>query len=366
MCMSIKAPGRDLARETGEALEAQVRLAPEVYEQTAKYSPLYSALEVKNFRDSLVGSDGAPGLLDLYEKEIAPAMQRGQAASAAGDVATLEELGPRAVRAIRAANPEQAALLAELNKQAMEELAMGAHLDPSLAREVTQGIRGGQAARGLGTGTADVAEETIARALQAERLRAARRGFAGQVMGYNQATTVDPAMVILGRPAQGGQLIGQGAGGAQTASGNVNFDPMRNPYAQDYYNTVYNAQAGAKIATGNANAALYGSIIEASGNLAGGAMAACWVARAVYGVSDLRWVDFREWLLTCASEKFRSWYLANGERYAKRVEANDTLRATWYRFMEKKRKELWAWRQAAERMPLVAGVMKDKKEVAHV
>lgn len=338
MCMSIKAPTRNMGQEVTETLETQLKLAPDVYEATAKYSPLYSALELKNFRESLTGDDG---MLALYENEIAPAMQRGQAASSAGDVAMLEQLGPRAVAAMEGADPETKMLLDEMTRQAMEELQMGAKLDPSLAREVTQGIRGGQAARGLGMGTSDVTEETVARALQAERLRGLRRDFAGRVYGMRKAGGIDPAMVILGRPAQGGNLIGQGAAGAQQASANVNFDPMQNPYAQDYWNTVYNARSAAKIAGNNANAAIWGSVIESGAQAAGAAAGACWVARAVYGNSDLRWVDFREWLLNYASEKFRGWYLQNGERYAGKVAGSERLRRIWYRFMEAKRKALW-------------------------
>ena len=42
----------------------------------------------------------------------------------------------------------------------------------------------------------------------------------------------------------------------------------------------------------------------------------CWVAREVYGESDIRWVKFNYWLMTMAPTWLRNLYLKHGERYA--------------------------------------------------
>jgi hypothetical protein len=63
--------------------------------------------------------------------------------------------------AAKNADPELAALLDQITAQAGTELGSGASLDPQLMRLFTQGIRGGQAARGLGLGPADAYMEGL-------------------------------------------------------------------------------------------------------------------------------------------------------------------------------------------------------------
>jgi len=45
-------------------------------------------------------------------------------------------------------------------------------------------------------------------------------------------------------------------------------------------------------------------------------VAACWVAREVYGATDPKWMIFREWLLHEAPWWLRKVYLKFGERFA--------------------------------------------------
>src|SRR5436190_7229462 len=42
----------------------------------------------------------------------------------------------------------------------------------------------------------------------------------------------------------------------------------------------------------------------------------CWVARAVYGEDNPRWMLFRDWLMTDSPAWFRALYLRHGERFA--------------------------------------------------
>src|SRR6056300_565715 len=134
-------PPRDYAKETRDTLEAQIELAPDLYaaEASQEYGrPAYAQLDLAVLRDVMKGKDGEPGLLELYEKDIMPGLSRADVAgldvTREGDIAAVERLGKRATDAFRAANPEQAALMAELNRQAQQELAAGASLPPSMAR----------------------------------------------------------------------------------------------------------------------------------------------------------------------------------------------------------------------------------------
>jgi hypothetical protein len=44
-----------------------------------------------------------------------------------------------------------------------------------------------------------------------------------------------------------------------------------------------------------------------------GSVPTCWVARAAFGVNDIRWMIFREWLLHDAPLWFRNLYTHHGE-----------------------------------------------------
>ena len=307
MCMGAPSapPDRNYAQETRDTLQAQVDLAPQQYASESQFQPKYADLANQITQNTLTGAPGSstPGLLQYYRDTAQPLM--GQIASTANtqsrtaDINDLTNLGGQAVSAIKAANPEQQAMLARINsealgqaedplvtqmrQQAAEELGRGASLDPSLARQVQQSARAGQAARGFGYSMPDLNQEALFTGQAAEQLRQNRRAFAGNVAGLSQqgqaqrygqllqagqmnaATAVDPMMAILGRSsmAYNPNMIGQqsmNTGGAKL------FNP-ESAYAGDIYNTNYNAHAAAKIAGANNNAALIGAGISAVGSI---------------------------------------------------------------------------------------------------
>ncbi len=52
----------------------------------------------------------------------------------------------------------------------------------------------------------------------------------------------------------------------------------------------------------------------------------CWVARAVYGESDPRWLLFRDWLAFQAPAWLRGGYVRHGEGFARLVRGSALLR----------------------------------------
>jgi len=269
-------PPRDYAKETRDTLQAQIDLAPELYaaEASQEYGrPAEARLNLEILRDVMRGSEGTPGLLELYEQDIMPGLARADVAgldvTREGDIAAVERLGPRATEAFRQANPEQAALMAELNRQAQSELAAGAALPPALSREIQQQVRGAQAARGMGYGMADVGQEALVKGLQAEQLQRRRQAFASQVVGLNAATSADPFMAILGKPgvgmgaAQGFAAQGQGMAPQQM------FNP-ESAYAGSLAAGNYNAQLNANIASANARAGVAAGAMQGIGSALGG------------------------------------------------------------------------------------------------
>lgn len=273
-------PPRDYAKETRDTLQAQIDLAPELYaaEASQEYGrPAEARLNLEILRDVMRGSEGTPGLLELYEQDIMPGLARADVAgldvTREGDIAAVERLGPRATEAFRQANPEQAALMAELNRQAQSELAAGAALPPALSREIQQQVRGAQAARGMGYGMADVGQEALVKGLQAEQLQRRRQAFASQVVGLNAATSADPFMAILGKPGVGmGAAQGFAAQGQGMAPQQV-FNP-ESAYAGSLAAGNYNAALNASIASANARAGVASGAMQGLGSIIGGKLAA--------------------------------------------------------------------------------------------
>lgn len=270
----VSAPAdRQLQSEMEQTIRAQLNTAPDIYAARQQYDPLYADLAVQNYRRALLGNGSQPGLLSLYG-DVAPTLNQFSADASRyqrqADVADVEALAGRTTTALRNADPTAAAIEDQLAKQAQAELASGASLDPALANQVSQSVRAAQAARGFGMGTVDANVEGLFAGREAEQLRRQRQAFASSVAAQRRQTNGDPFLAILGRPAQSMQLTGQSLALGQTAQGTgPTFDPY-NQYAQDLYNTNYNARAAAKIATANNEAAITGAAISAFGNIAGG------------------------------------------------------------------------------------------------
>lgn len=252
-------------------LQAQVDLAPDLYAANAQYQPLYSDLNIATLRRALLGNGTDPGLLQTY-KDVEPQLTEFASAATSGqrerDVADVERLGGRATAALRGADPTAAALEDALAKQAMDQLASGASLDPQMRDQVSQEVRSAQAARGFGFSGSDADVEGLFLGREANAMRQQRQGFAADVASRRRATTGDPFMAILGRPSSvpgmAGSVIGQAAG---TTAGAQQFDPF-SAYGADLANTNFNAKAAAKIAQANNNAAITSAGISAAGSAA--------------------------------------------------------------------------------------------------
>lgn len=265
-------PPRDYGQETRDTLQAQVDLAPDRYAAESKFSPLYTDLSVQNLRRFLLGNGDSQGFLSTFE-EIAPRTQaiqdQTQNAQRASDLAALQQFGPDTVKAIRNADPQQAALMSKLNESAMADLNAGTNLTPDQLDSVRQSVRAAQAGRGVGWGNADATAEAFAAGDRGLALQQVRQRTAQDTARLNAATGADPALVVLGRSSQGaaqGQaLLGQGQQGVAGAGPSL-FNP-ESGYAGDVYNTNFNSQAAANIASANNKSALIGAGISAAGSV---------------------------------------------------------------------------------------------------
>lgn len=62
----------------------------------------------------------------------------------------------------------------------------------------------------------------------------------------------------------------------------------------------------------------------------------CWVARAVYGETNPRWMQFREWLFSDAPPWFRNLYIAHGERFARWIAPHPGVKSVIRRWMDRR------------------------------
>lgn len=259
-------------------------------ESDKAFSPLFTQQSMSNLDTLLSGSAGGPttvnylqrlrggkvsprsytttmapsrGLLDIYERDLAPMMSRTGTAAAsaqrAGDVADFANLGGSARSAIQQTNPGGARLLDELTGQASSDLALGASLNPSELRNIQQATRAGQAARGMSMGPRETFDEALNSLNYGRGLQNERRGFASSLVGQNQAMYQEPIMAILGRPsgagAQAQGFLGQ-AGGWNTQSSMMPQAAL----GQDVAMSNFNANAAAGLAGANNKAGFYSGL----------------------------------------------------------------------------------------------------------
>lgn len=262
-------PGsRDLGQEWRQTFDAESQIAPERYALEAQYRPLYDQLGLQSFNNSLYGSGGQGGLLDAYTR-ISPQLsaldRQASNAQRGADVSDLSQYGPQMMAARRSFDPNQASLLDSLNQQTLGDVQAGYDLPTGLRNSVNQSTRSGQAARGLGLGPSDAYAETLAQSEAANRWRGDNLNRGMQMAGVN-AATADPWLSVLTRQAQpngAAGLLGQGQKfGDQSQFVYDRFNPT-DPYAQDVYNTNYNAQAARKIGIGNAQAGIASAAVGA-------------------------------------------------------------------------------------------------------
>ena len=275
MGTKIKAPpARDYGKETYDTLQTQINLAPDLYAAEEKFRGKYAQLDLD------IAKQLAPDLLNLYEtsqRRLGALDRETLAAQREADISAIEDYGTRAMQGYRAAadaaNPEQAALMAELNKQALSDLQLGGQLNASEQRDLQQAARGAQAARGFGYGINDAAIESWAQMQGSDQKRRQRQGFAQSMAGLNQSNSVDPFMAILGRqpsmtPAMTGSFVGQ----AQGFNPGAMFSP-ESQYAADIYNQNYQGQLAARTATAKNRASMIGAGIGAFGKMTGSSVA---------------------------------------------------------------------------------------------
>ena len=206
----------------------------------------------------------------------------------------------------------------------MDQAAQAANQSNELARQQMQ----------LGA-----TEKDIDRGIQVDQLNQAfeqsglqmDRAAAAQRVGLEQATSADPMQSITGRPSGAGVV---GAGNLYgNAAQNVQTPMMYNPAQGAEFianqaagvNSYNAAMAGAQATAQAGKSSMWGSILGGVATGAGLAYA-CWVAREVFGMFDLRWIQFRTWMMLDSPSWFKKLYIRHGEKFAEWIKDKPWLK----------------------------------------
>jgi len=288
--------------------------------------------------------------------------------------------------------PETEQIRQTIEDEALNQLRLGSTIGAEERRGYEQSIRAAQTARGnvFGLGPAVQEASQIGAAGEARKLAryGAAQSFLGSGLSSGDALKADLAFRDalqqnrLGAASNfvaGGPSIANLAG-ARTAQqqaamqsyiqanqalpGGFNQQPstaanfyqavdqqipvqLTNAFNQlyrsqaDYGASTYGAQVGAISRQPNA----FQNFATAAGgfkDLAGGfgalsgAGLLCWVAREVYGIDNPKWLQFREWMLTKASDNLRNYYIEYGERIAKSIRNRPKIKALIRKWMDSK------------------------------
>ena len=290
----------------------------------------------------------------------------------------------------KSAQAEQ--LRSNLEQEAINQLALGSQLGAEEQRQYQQAARAAQTARGNIFGVAPAVEEAVTTGLAGEQRKLARYGAATQFLASGQNTSDALKSDIAFRDAllqnrlgaasgfiAGGPSLynlGQSRTGAQQGAfqnyiqanqalpGGFNQQPST---AQPFYQAV---DQGIPVNLTNTFANLYGSQANYLANTYGAQVGAisrqpsgfqnfataaggafdlargfgalgsagliCWVAREVYGIDNPKWLQFREWMLTKASDNLRNFYIEYGERIAESIRNKPKIKAIIRKWMDSK------------------------------
>lgn len=258
---------RDLNSEGWTTYNTLSSLAPSVYKSESEYQPKYAQLGAKSVGSAVNGTGGVVDSITGAAQSLGTAQNQATRTQRGSDVTDLSRYAGNVGAGYRSANPEHTAQMTALYDRTSDDLNADG-LTAYERRVATNAVRQAQAARGMGMGQNDALEEAVT--LEAYD-NARRQQRIQNALNVAQADSlVDPWNVLGERSTATGQAAsayGQGSN-VYGLSGMRLFDPY-NSYASDLYNTNYNANAAANIASANnAQAGVMGGLSGLS-NLAG-------------------------------------------------------------------------------------------------
>lgn len=254
------APTRSVLGEGQQTLGALEQLLPRQASLYGATRPAYTQADLAALGQAL------PALLQAYQGQVQPAAGAAAGTQLGQQVGLMGTYGSRYLAAAQAADPRQAALMNTLSDQRLADLQSGG-LSPFEQRSYQQAVRGGQAARGLGGGQSDAAMEGAYLASMANQRRQQYQGAAQQQVGLHEMIYGQPFNAAVGGAMNTGNNLASGVFQAGYGLANANrgvadlANPF-NPYAQDIYNSLFNAAHAERIGAINHNDAVQAASVK--------------------------------------------------------------------------------------------------------
>jgi hypothetical protein len=277
--------------------------------------------------------------------------------------------------------PQTEELRNTIEQEALNQLRLGSTIGAEERRGYEQAIRGAQTARGNIFGLGPAVQEASQIGAAGEQRKLARFGAAQQFLGSGETTGAARARDLLLQQNRLGAAAGFIAGGpsignlaqARTAQqqgamqGYIQanqslpggFNQQASTAAPFYqavdqnipvaltqaFNDLYRSQSNYQASTYGAQVGAQAQVasaystpnyINAVGGLFGTGGVFCWVAREVYGEDNPKWLQFREWMLTKASDNLRNFYTEYGERIAESIRNKPKIKSIIRKWMDSK------------------------------
>jgi hypothetical protein len=284
-----------------------------------------------------------------------------------------------------------------IEQEALNQLRLGSTLGAEERRGYEQAIRGAQTARGNIFGLGPAVQEAAQIGAAGEQRKLARFGAAQQFLGSGETSGAARARDLLLREGIQQNRLGAAAGFIAGGPSIYNLANQRTAQQQGamqgyiqanqalpggfnqqastagpFYQTVdqnipvaltqafndlyrsqsnyqastYGAQVGAQAQVASAYSTP--NYLSAAGGIlgkvspggifggSGGGPIFCWVAREVYGEENPKWLQFREWMLTKASDNLRNFYTEYGERIAESIRNKPKIKSIIRKWMDSK------------------------------
>lgn len=231
--MKVSAPPpRDYSAEISNILKS----SEDVYQNAVKYNPLYTQLGLQTQQQATTGLSGMYGGL---AREVGNTNQ-----------GLVNDFATQFAQSLRGINPDQSGLYDQLTQQASQGLRMGNALSPQEQYNINSGVRGNFANRGLGQSNGSDLYSALGLMTAGDNRLQQRQSFAQQMTDMGNSLYTQPAanMAMASGGMNAGNILQMGGGMAANTPNNFN---QLSPYGSDVYNTNYNADAAARIATAN-------------------------------------------------------------------------------------------------------------------
>ena len=238
-------PPRNYGSEISQILGQYGGVAQAQFNNASQFNPQYQQLALGMYGQAL------PTINSILNQANSATRT-----STAGDLAAL---GPGFTDSLRSLNPSQTQLYDKLVRSANEGLDAGTRLTPDQSYRVSAPIRADWAGRGFGESLPGDLDSAVALSRAGDNMLGQRQAFAAGVAEQGNRFYTQPTIAsILGTGSNAAGVAGPLSASATPPD---TFGGLMG-YGSDLFNTNYNAEAAARIATANNEAGIVSSLLS--------------------------------------------------------------------------------------------------------